>query len=52
MLTVDFLIIALLIAAFVLFVLSFFMGPRTNLWIAAACCAVVALVLKVFGVGG
>jgi quinol-cytochrome oxidoreductase complex cytochrome b subunit len=51
MLTVDFLIIALLIAALVLAILGFVLAPRTTLWVAAAICAVLALVLKVFGVG-
>jgi hypothetical protein len=51
MLTVSFLVIALLITAFVLLILGFFLAPRTNLWIGAALCAVAALVIKVFGVG-
>lgn len=51
MLTVDFLIVALLIVALVLFILGFLLAPRNTLWIAAAICAVVALCLKVFGVG-
>jgi len=51
MLTVDFAIVGLLIAALVLFILGFVLAPRNTLWIAAAICAVLALVLKVFGVG-
>jgi quinol-cytochrome oxidoreductase complex cytochrome b subunit len=51
MLTVDFAIIALLIAALVLAILGFVLAPRNTLWIAAAICAILALCLKVFGVG-
>lgn len=48
MLTVDFIIIALLIAALVCFVLSFVVGPRDRLWLAAAVLAIIAVCLKVF----
>lgn len=49
MLTVSFLIVALLIASLVCFVLSFVVGPRDRLWLAAALLAVLAIVLRVFG---
>jgi hypothetical protein len=52
MLTVSFLIIALLICAFVFFVAGLANAmPRQQAWIIAALCAVVAVILKVFGVG-
>jgi hypothetical protein len=51
MLTISFLVVALLICALILFILGFLLAPRTNLWIGAALCAVAALVIKVFGVG-
>jgi quinol-cytochrome oxidoreductase complex cytochrome b subunit len=51
MLTISFVIIALLITALVLLILGFVLAPRTTLWVAAAICAVLALCLKVFGVG-
>lgn len=48
MLNLNTLIIVLLISAFVLFVLGFFVGPRLNIWVAAGACAIAAILLKVF----
>lgn len=41
-------VFALLIVAIVLFVLSFFVPPRQQLWLAAALAAVLAVVLHLF----
>ncbi len=43
--------LVLLIVAIVLFLLGCLMAPRDRLWIAALGCAVVALLLRVFGGG-
>lgn len=42
----------LLVVAIVLFVLSFFIGPRNNLWLAAAVAAIVAVLLHLFVFSG
>lgn len=42
----------LLVVAIVLFVLSFFVGPRNNLWLAAAVAAVIAILLHLFVFSG
>lgn len=41
----------LLVVAIVLFVMSFFVGPRYNLWVAAAVAAVIAVLLHLFVLG-
>jgi len=52
MLNVNFIILALLIAAFVLAILGFFLAPqRIYIWVAAGACAIIALLLKVFAGG-
>ncbi len=51
MLNLGLVTLVLLIVALVLFIIGCFMAPRDRLWIAALICAVVALLLRVFGGG-
>lgn len=48
---ISFVILFLLVAAFVLLILGFFLPQRIYLWVAAIGLAMVAVLLKVFGGG-